>query len=100
LRQLGRSVPGLKSSEWNGVKERFMRAFIRESFAANPSAKSELLATGNATITHVNDKGEYRTLFPKVLMEVRSDFQKNTDYLDEMDKQGEDIKKHCKGEQI
>jgi hypothetical protein len=52
-----------------------MKAFIKESMLANPTSLNLLLSTGNATITHVNDKGEYKVLFPKVLTEVRNELR-------------------------
>ena len=37
---------------------------------------SELLATGNAELTHTQDKGKWGAEFPKLLMEVRTELAK------------------------
>ena len=36
---------------------------------------AKLLATGNATLTHTQDKGKWGTEFPKLLMEVREELK-------------------------
>ena len=59
----------------DGVAEQVMRYAIRESFSQNPAALQQLLATGNATLTHNEDKGQWREAFPRILMEARSEFQ-------------------------
>ena len=45
------------------------------SFEQNPDALAKLLATGNATLTHTQDKGKWGTEFPKLLMEVRDELR-------------------------
>ena len=50
-----------------------MKALMSESFKQNPEAAQKLLATGDAQITHTQDKGVWREAFPKLLMEVRAE---------------------------
>ena len=50
-----------------------MKSFIRESFKQNPEALQKLLATGNAKLTHTQDKTKWGKEFPKLLMEVRDE---------------------------
>jgi hypothetical protein len=52
-----------------------MKALIKASFEQNPQALQRLIATGNATITHTQDKGKWGTEFPKLLMEVREELR-------------------------
>lgn len=50
-----------------------MRDLLLESFSQNPEALQRLLSTGNATLTHTQDKGKWGTEFPRILMEVRNE---------------------------
>jgi hypothetical protein len=52
-----------------------MKALLKLSFEQNPQALQRLLATGDATLTHTQDKGKWRTEFPKLLMEVREELR-------------------------
>ena len=52
-----------------------MKSLIYESFRQNPEALQELLATGNSELTHTQDKGKWGKLFPRILMEVRSELR-------------------------
>ena len=72
-KKLGRQVKGLYLKDWNDDSESVMKDLIRESFEQNPDALKALLATGNSTLTHTQDKTKYRELFPKILMEVREE---------------------------
>lgn len=62
--------------EWNRLGVEMMKTFITESFKQNPEALKELLATGNATLTHTQDKGKWGKEFPRLLMEVREELGK------------------------
>lgn len=62
---------GTKTSDgWN---VQLMKRLMKASFEANPSAAAALKATGDAQITHNQDRGVWKELFPKLLMEVRSE---------------------------
>ena len=50
-----------------------MYNLLLDSFRQNPKAAERLLATGNATLTHKQDKGKWGKEFPKLLMEVREE---------------------------
>ena len=61
--------------DWDQNSSKIMRTLIKESFQQNPDALEKLLATGNATLTHTQDKTKWGTEFPKLLMEVRDEIR-------------------------
>lgn len=80
IKKLGRQLKEVNVKDWDKHSERIMKELIRESFKQNPEALNSLLSTGNATLTHTQDTGKWKTLFPKILMEVRDElksFQNN-----------------------
>jgi predicted NAD-dependent protein-ADP-ribosyltransferase YbiA (DUF1768 family) len=82
LRKLGKSIPSFDSKVWDENSSGYMKALMLESFIQNPDALAKLLATGNAKLTHTQDKGKWGTEFPRLLMEVRDELRKNTDNND------------------
>ena len=72
---IGRKIKGLNTEEWDKQSLVIMKAAIRESFKQNPDALAKLLATGNATLTHTQDKGKWGKEFPRLLMEVREELR-------------------------
>ena len=74
-KRLGSTIKGLKTKEWDSVSERIMKEGIKASFEQNPGALQKLLDTGNATLTHTQDKTKWGKLFPKILMEVREELR-------------------------
>ena len=60
---------------WDQESPSIMKTLIKESFQQNPNALAKLLATGDATLTHTQDKTRWGTEFPKLLMEVRSELK-------------------------
>jgi len=50
-----------------------MYRLIYRSFEENPVARDALLATGDAVLTHTQDRGIWRTKFPELLMKVRAE---------------------------
>lgn len=62
--------------EWDKNSSELMKYLIKQSFEQNPKALKQLLDTGNATLTHTQDKGKWGILFPKILMEVRDELRK------------------------
>ena len=77
LRSLGRSVPLSKDAIalWDKYKAETLKGLIKESFLQNEEAAKRLLATRDIPLTHKQDRGEYKTLFPKLLMEVREELR-------------------------
>lgn len=65
---------GVKTEDNYNIK--LMKFLIKKSFLSNPSCLKELLATGNETLTHVQDRGIWREVFPKLLMEIRKELSK------------------------
>ena len=72
-KSLGRTLTTLNSKKWDNESQYIMKDLINQSFEQNPDALEKLLDTGNATLTHTQDKTKYRELFPKILMEVREE---------------------------
>ena len=74
-KRLGLQYRQLNVAKWNENSSRIMKEAIKSSFEQNPDALAKLLATGNATLTHTQDKGKWGTEFPKLLMEVRNELR-------------------------
>lgn len=75
---LGRTIPMSKLAvkNWNENSSKVMKILLKESFEQNPQAAQRLLATGEARLTHTQDKGKWGIEFPKLLMEVREELRK------------------------
>ncbi|MDG1315556.1 MAG: putative molybdenum carrier protein, partial [Flavobacteriaceae bacterium] len=71
----GGNFPNFNETEWNADSSEIMKGFISESFEKNDFEKKQLLATGNATLTHTQDKTKWGKEFPKILMEVRDELR-------------------------
>lgn len=84
-KKLGRTVKGLNTEAWDEDSSDIMEDLIYESFKQNPNAAQKLLATGNATITHTQDKRKWGTEFPKILMEVRELLRSKTEEVSSTD---------------
>lgn len=76
-RRIGRSIKGLDTRKWDELSSSLMKNLILASFEQNPQALQQLLATGNAELTHTQDKGKWGKEFPKLLMEVRGELSSN-----------------------
>ena len=64
---------GTKTEDnWN---VQLMDRLMRLSFEQNPEAQQALINTGNAVLTHTQDRGVWRTKFPEILMGLRTEFQ-------------------------
>ena len=75
-RAIGKTIQGLNVAEWDKYSSTEMESLIRDSFRQNPKALERLLATGNATLTHTQDKSKWGTEFPRILMKVREELRK------------------------
>jgi len=64
----------IDSKDWDNDSEKIMKILLKASFKQNPEALSLLLSTGNATLTHTQDKSKWGEAFPRLLMEVRDYF--------------------------
>lgn len=62
---------------WDERSSKIMKALIKASFEQNPQAAQRLLDTGNATLTHNQDKSKWKTEFPRLLTEVRDELRKS-----------------------
>ena len=78
LKRLGGTRGILTDSElqiWDSNKRAIMKALIRASLKQNHKALQALLATGNSSITHIQDRSMWRTQFPIILEELREEFR-------------------------
>ena len=75
LRDLGKSFDMKKDDSWDRNSSRIMKELLLESFKQNPDSLEKLLATGNAELTHTQDKTKWGKEFPKLLMEVRQELR-------------------------
>ena len=73
-KKIGRTIPGLKRDLWERDKHFIMKKIMKESFKQNEGALKRLLATGDATLTHVKG-GEWAEAMPELLMEVRKELR-------------------------
>ena len=76
-KQIGRSILGLDIKAWNSISSVLMKNLLLESFEQNPKALQRLLATGNITLTHTQEKSKWGTEFPRLLMEVREELRQS-----------------------
>jgi hypothetical protein len=77
LRNLGHEIKELDVTKWDADSSNVMKQLLKESFEQNPQATQRLLDTGNATLTHNQDKSKWKTEFPRLLMEVRDELRKS-----------------------
>jgi predicted NAD-dependent protein-ADP-ribosyltransferase YbiA (DUF1768 family) len=79
-RLMGKELTGLRASEWDAVSTEILKEGMLESFLQNPKASAELLATGNALLTHKNERGveQDNGRFSKLLMEIREQLYQMT----------------------
>ena len=75
VKAFGKTIKGLRVKEWEEDSSLIMKDLLKESFEQNPDALTKLLATGNATLTHTQDKTKWGIEFPKLLMEVRNELR-------------------------
>jgi predicted NAD-dependent protein-ADP-ribosyltransferase YbiA (DUF1768 family) len=92
-KSIGKNIQGLNIEDWNDNSSNIMKELMKQSFEQNPNAAQKLLATGNAKLTHTQDKGKWGTEFPRLLMEVRDELRGTTD-TNEFDK-GSGFNKEC-----
>ena len=72
----GRKIIGRKGTKTtNNWNLDLMKDLIRQSFQANPEARQALIATGNVEFTHNQDNGVWKEAFPRILAEIRTEFQ-------------------------
>jgi len=72
-KKFGQAYKNLNVNEWDKNSSKIMKMGLKASFEQNPNALKALLATGNAELTHTQDKGKWGKEFPKLLMEVREE---------------------------
>jgi predicted NAD-dependent protein-ADP-ribosyltransferase YbiA (DUF1768 family) len=72
---IGKKIKGLDTQAWDEHSSEIMKLLLTQSFEQNPDALAKLLATGNATLTHTQDKTKWGKEFPRLLMEVREELR-------------------------
>lgn len=81
IKKLGQQYFLVKSKQWDSFSSVLMKDLIKSSFEQNPDALAKLLATGNAELTHTQDKSKWGTEFPRLLMEVREELKVDAEDL-------------------
>lgn len=93
IKQLGRSVPmtAEQIAKWNSLSTDLMYRLMKASFMQNASAKQLLLSTGDAILTHKNERGQEQDggRFSKLLMQIR-------DEIRQMEQEGNEDLNNCK----
>ena len=74
-KSLGRQIKDLSNATWDRDSSGVMKNILTLSFEQNPDALAKLLATGDATLTHTQDKTKWGMEFPRLLMEVRDELR-------------------------
>ena len=74
-RKAGRKAKNVDVAYWDANSSEVMKKLMKASFEQNPDAMNKLLATGNATLTHNQAEGKWKTEFPRLLMEVRDELR-------------------------
>lgn len=76
LRKLGSDENiNLDAAKWDKNSSKVMKQLLDISFKNNPDAMQALLDTGDAILTHTQDRSIWKTEFPKLLMEVRDELR-------------------------
>lgn len=70
---------------WDNMSEQVMHDLIKASFEQNEEAKQALLDTGDAILTHMQDRTKWKEAFPRILMQVRSELKEATNVEDNAD---------------
>jgi len=80
----GIRIPNSKFDEvfWDKEGKQAMKTAMKESFKQNPESLRDLLATGDAKLTHTQDKGKWGAEFPRLLTEVRDELRKTEKLLE------------------
>ena len=93
---LGKKIKGLNVESWDNSSSMIMETILYEMFESNPDALKALLATGNATLTHTQDKSKWGKEFPSLLMKVRDRLAKiNTDPISINQKDSDNLENPC-----
>jgi len=74
-KRIGKHIRGLDVARWDAEKYGIMKDLIRASFQQNPQALARLLSTGDAVLTHNQETSAWKTEFPRILTEVRSELR-------------------------
>jgi ribA/ribD-fused uncharacterized protein len=82
-KKLGSEYSNLDKQRWDKESSNIMKIALKSSFEQNPKALETLLATGNAELTHTQDKGKWGKEFPKLLMEVREELKPAPEQIDD-----------------
>lgn len=99
IKMLGRSVPmtAEQIAKWNQLSTGLMYRLMKASFMQNESAKELLLATGDAILTHKNERGQEQDggRFSKLLMQIRDEIRQMEQDSRLIEEQKEEHNKKC-----
>ena len=99
IKQRGRTVSmnAEQIEKWNKVSTGLMYRLMKTSFMQNESAKELLLATGDAILTHKNERGQEQDggRFSKLLMQIRDEIRQMEQDSRLIEEQKEEHNKKC-----
>ncbi len=67
---------GKRANTVNNANVDLMRDLIHLSLDQNPGPRRFLMDTGQEPLTHVQDRGIWKTEFPRILMQIRKELLK------------------------
>ncbi len=70
----GSKFIGRKRANFDTNIDIMYRIMLR-SFASNPEVAKLLVATGDVILTHIQDRGIWKTQFPALLMRIRNELK-------------------------
>ena len=75
----GKKITGPRAITKDNANITLMEALMRASFDQNPDAAKALVDTGDARITHDQDRGVWKKEFPRILSEIRATYRNRAD---------------------
>ena len=82
-RAIGRKIRDLDTKAWDKVSSPLMGQLILDSFSQNKQAVIRLLETGDAELTHTQDKSKWGKEFPRLLMQTRTMLKIEKEYSED-----------------
>ena len=71
----GKKITGPRAITKDNANITLMQALMQASFDQNPDAAKALVNTGDARITHDQDRGVWKEEFPRILSEIRGAYR-------------------------
>lgn len=76
-KRIAKDIKNLHIDAWSARSFDVMHTLIRSCLSQNKKKRRALMNTGNALLTHIPDKSNWRYDFPKILMQCRELIKNN-----------------------